>query len=65
MRKVIVWNKRLRRERKALNTSNRVLQYRNATYSQALEETVQMVLQSTPDPAVLQTAKKVVLKLAK
>lgn len=37
MRKVIAWNKRLRRERKSLHTSNRVLVYRNATYGQALE----------------------------
>lgn len=65
MKNVILWNKRLRRDRKHLNTANRILSYRNITYSQALEETLEMMLQSTPDPVLLQTAKKTILKLSK
>jgi hypothetical protein len=65
MKKVIIWNKRLRKDRKSLNMANRVLEYRNQTYSQALEQTVEMLLKTVPEPAAIQTAKKIVEKLAK
>lgn len=40
MKKVILWNKRLRRERKKQDLDIRILEYRNITYAQVLEETV-------------------------
>lgn len=64
-KRIIQWNKRLRKDRKHLYTANRVLEYRNHSYSQALEQTVEMLLQTVPEPATIQTAKKIIQKLGK
>ena len=65
MKKVILWNKRLRKDRKQLHTANRVLEYRNLTYSQSLEHTIEMLLKSSPEPATIKIAKKIISKLAR
>jgi len=65
MRSVIAWNKKLRRERKQLTTANKIMDYRIVTYSQALEQSLEMLLQSTPEPNQIQMAKKIMAKLGR
>ena len=65
MKNVIDYNKRLRRERKKFSISNKVLQYRNYTYTQCIEQLIEMILCSCSQPAALQLAKKIIFKLSK
>ena len=65
MKKVILWNKQIRRERKHLFTAKRVLEYRNITYFEGMEQSIEMLMQHTPEAHLIPTAKKILLKLAR
>ena len=65
MKKMIIWNKQIRRERKHLFTAKRVLEYRNATYFDGMEQSIELLMQNTPEAHLIPTAKKILAKLAR
>lgn len=63
MKKIIIWNRTLRKDRFKQEIRMRVKDYRLATYSSALEEATAMLLAESKEPDCLKLAKKIISKL--